>query len=152
MSAPLYPGAPPGDQSVLQISVMGVPLYSARGLSQTLEPIAASKNQRRSINGILTNVAHTQFCKYASKITCTDMRIPAIDGIWPGLTVVVDCVAFLSYPTGGSPHRTVIAGSTFTEGGFTFYRPRLTMMIVTANIQVDEWAATVPWEIDLEEV
>jgi hypothetical protein len=150
--APLYPGPPIGSQSVLQISVMGVPLYSARGLSQTLEPIAASKNQRRSINGILTNVAHSQFCKYISKITCTDARTPAVDGIWPGLTVVVDCAAFLSYPAGGLPHRTVIAGSAFTEGSFTFYRPRLTMMITTTTLQVDEWAGTVPWEIDLEEI
>jgi hypothetical protein len=68
------------------------------------------------------------------------------------LTVVVDCVAYLSYPAGASPHRTVIAGSQFTEGGFTFYLPRLTMMVTTSTMQMDEWAGTVPWEIDLEEV
>jgi hypothetical protein len=135
----------------LAISVMGVPLYSARGLSQTLEPIDASKNMRRSINGVLTDVAHVQFRKYKSKITCTDARAPAADGIWPGMTVVVDCVSYLSYPTGGAAQRTVIAGSSFTEGGFTFYRPRLTMLVTSNTTQTDEWAATVPWELDLEE-
>jgi hypothetical protein len=140
---------PPGNQTLLVLSVMGVPLYSARGLSQTLEPIDASKNLRRSINGILTDVAHTQFRKYQSKITCTDTRVPAADGIWPGMTIVVDCVAYLSYPTGGTPQRTVV--DSFDEGGYTFYRPRLTMMVTAITAQVDEWAATVPWEIDLEE-
>ena len=142
---------PPGNQTLLVLSVMGVPLYSARGLSQTLEPIDASKNMRRSINGILTDVAHTQFRKYQSKITCTDTRVPAADGIWPGMTIVVDCVAYLSYLAGGTPQRTVVPGSSFDEGGYTFYRPRLTMMVTAITAQVDEWAATVPWEIDLEE-
>lgn len=142
---------PPGNQTLLVLSVMGVPLYSARGLSQTLEPIDASKNLRRSINGILTDVAHAQFRKYQSKITCTDAQVPAADGIWPGMTLVVDCVAYLGYPTGGTPQRTVISGSSFTEGDFTFYRPRLTMLVTATTVQVDEWAATVPWELDLEE-
>src|SRR5262245_53247805 len=149
---PDYPGPPPNGQTALVLSVMGVPLYSARGLSQTLEPIDAAANMRRSINGILTDVAHTQFRKYKSKISCTDQRAPAFDGAWPGLTVVVDCVAYLCYPITGSPDRTVIAGSSYTEGSFTFYRPRLTMMIIANSAKTDEWDATVPWEIDLEEV
>jgi hypothetical protein len=149
---PLNPGPPPDGQTVLVLSVMGVPLYSARGLSQTLEPIDASKNMRRSINGILTDVAHEQFRKYKSKITCTDARVPAADGIWPGMTLVVDCVAYLSYQAGGTPQRTVVDGSSFDEGDFTFYRPQLTMLVTSNTAQVDEWAGTVPWEIDLEEV
>jgi hypothetical protein len=80
------------------------------------------------------------------------MRTPSFDGVWPGLTVTVDCAAFLSYPLGGTPQRLVIIGSNFTEGSFVFYRPRLTMMVVTNTAQIDEWAGTVPWELDLEEV
>jgi hypothetical protein len=152
VTVPLYPGPPPNSQTLLVIGVMGVPLYSARGLSQLIQPIDAAKNQRRSINGIMTDVNNPQFLKYKSKITCTDARAPAIDGIFPGLTVTVDCVSYLTYPVGGTPHRPVIAGSTFTESGFVFYLPRLTMMIVDYQVQTDEWAATVPWELDLEEV
>lgn len=149
---PDYPGPPPDGQTALVLSVMGVPLYSARGLTQTLEPIDAAANMRRSINGILTDVAHTQFRKYKSKISCTDQRTPAFDGIWPGMTVVVDCIAYLTYPASGSPQRTVIVGSSFTEGDFIIYRPRLTMMVTANSAQTDEWDATVPWGIDLEEV
>lgn len=147
-----HPGPPPDGQTALVLSVMGVPLYSARGLSQTLEPIDAAASMRRSINGILTDVAHAQFRKYKSRISCTDTRQPSFDGIWPGLIIVVDCVAYLSYPVAGSPQRTVISGSSFTEGGFTFYRPRLTMMVTANSAQTDEWDATVPWQLDLEEV
>src|SRR5215467_5923073 len=123
-----YPGAPPDSNTMLVISVMGVPLYSARGLSQTLESIDASKNMRRTINGQLVNVAHPQFQKWKSKITCTDMRTPALDGMAAGMTVTVDCVATLAYPVGGSPSRTMVPGSSWTEGNFVFYRPRLTML------------------------
>lgn len=149
---PAYPGPPSDGQTFLSISVMGVPLYSARGLTQTLEPISAAANMRRSINGILIDVAHDQFRKYKSKITCTDMRTPAIDGIWPGMTVVVDCAAFLSYPSSGSPQRTVVAGSEFTEGSFVFYRPRLTMLVTAFTDQFAEWPGEVEWELELEEV
>src|SRR5262249_9159131 len=149
----LYPGPPPNSQTMLVVSVMGVPLYSARGLKQTLEPIDGAKNMRRSINGILTDVAHDQFRKYKSKITCSDMRVPAFDGIWPGMTVVVDCVAYLGYPSAtGTPQRPVVTGSSFTEGSFTFYRPRLTMLVTANTSEMDEYAGAVPWELDLEEV
>jgi hypothetical protein len=150
---PWYPPPPPNGQTALVLSAMGVPFYSARGLSQTLEPIDGAKNVRRSVNGILTDVAHEQFRKYKSKISCIDMRAPAIDSVWPGMTVIVDCIAYLGYLTvGGSPQRTVVSGSAFTEGDFTFYRPRLTMLVIANSAQHDEWAATVPWELELEEV
>ena len=148
---PLFPGPPPNAQTALVLSVMGVPLYSARGLSQTLDPIDASKNIRRTINGQLKDVTNPQFQKYLTKITCTDMRAPALDGIWPGMTVVVDCVAHLGYPLGGAPQRPVVPGSTFIEGNFVFYRPRLTMLVTATTLQEDEWPATAPWELDLEE-
>ena len=147
-----YPPPPLDGNTWLVLSSMGVPLYSARGLSQTLEPIDGSKSMRRSINGILTDVSHDQFRKYKSKISCTDQRSPAFDGIWPGMTVVVDCIAYLSYPTTGSPQRTVVAGSSFTEGSFIFYRPQLTMMVTANSAQTDEWDANVPWELELEEI
>ena len=147
-----YPPPPLDGNTWLVLSSMGVPLYSARGLSQTLEPIDGSKSMRRSINGILTDVSHDQFRKYKSKISCTDQRSPAFDGIWPGMTVVVDCIAYLSYPTTGSPQRTVVVGSSFTEGSFIFYRPQLTMMVTANSAQTDEWDANVPWELELEEI
>lgn len=141
-------------ETLLVISVMGVPSYSARGLSQKLEPIGAAASMRRTINGTLRDNSLPQFRKYQSTISCNDHDAPAIDGIWPGMEVTVDCVAELTYPSGGSAQRTVVPGSTpFTDGeGFTRYRPQLTMRVVSLEETKDEWGATTAWQMQLEEV
>lgn len=137
----------------LVLSVNGVSLYSARGLDQSLEPIGASHVMRRTINGILVDLSVDKFRKYTSKISCSDVESPALDGIFPGQVLDVDCVSELVYPTsGGTPTRTVVAGSARTVGGYTVYRPRLTMMVTGVQQSRAEYARTVSWELDLEEV
>lgn len=127
--------------------------YSARGLSQTLEPIAAAGVLRRTVNGTLVNLSDAVLRKYRSTITCDDMDVPALGGVWPGQQVTVGCVAELAYPTsGGSAERPVVAGSSRTEGDFTFYRPQLTMLIRGHTVNVDEYGAAVGWSLELEEV
>jgi hypothetical protein len=144
---------PPGQTTLLVLSTMGVPLYSARGLTQTLEPIQQAQQLRRTINGALVDLSASQFRKYASRISCTDQRAPAIDGIWPGQTLTVSCVAELSYLTaGGAPSRPVVSGSSYVEGSHTFYRPQLTMRVVTPQSQIEEYRASVEWHLDLEEI
>ena len=94
-----------------------------------------------------------EFRKYASTITCDDQQAPALDGVWPGLEVVVHCMATLSYKTvGGSPARDVVPGSSYEDGAFTFYRPKLTMRVLDFTIRYDEWAAAIGWTLHLEEV
>jgi hypothetical protein len=147
MSAPPLPQA-----TLLVLSVGGVALYSARGLDQTLQPIDAAHVTRRTINGTLVDLSVDKFHKYASKITCTDVEAPALDGIMPGMEVTVDCVSELVYKTaGGTPSRNVIAGSARTVGAFTIYRPRLDMIVVGLNQTLSEYARQVQWELDLEE-
>lgn len=132
---------------------MGVPLYSARGLTQTLTPIGAAKHVRRTVNGGLVDLSLAQFQKYASTISCSDFRAPAVDGIWPGQILTVSCVAELSYLTaGGSPQRTVVSGSSYADGDFTWYRPQLVMRVLSLNNQAAEYAASVSWSLDLEEI
>lgn len=138
--------------TLLILTGIGVPLYSARGLTQTLEPIAAAANLRRTVNGDLRDISFEPFRKYHSKISCTDQRAPAIDGIWPGMTVTVHCVQELCYPVGGTPGRPMVSGSDRTESGFVFYRPVLEMLVVAMTDQTDEYAADVQWSMDLEEV
>lgn len=139
--------------TLLSISGMGVPPYSARGLQQTLEHIAAAASMRRTINGDLKDLSAPQFRKYASTITCSDQQVPALDGIFPGHVVDVECVARLSYATsGGSPNRPVVPDSEHVEGLFTFYRPRLTMRVMSYSEQEDEYGAVVSWTLTLEEV
>lgn len=140
-------------ETLLVLTGLGIPPYSARGVKQQLLPIAASANMRRTVNGTLVNLSPGQFEKYATTITCDDMNSPACDGIFPGQVVTVDCVSELAYLTeGGSPQRPVVDGSSRTVGPWTFYRPRLEMML-TAPIDVttDEWGAAVAWSMTLEE-
>jgi len=137
----------------LLIFGMGIAPYSARGLTQTLTPIEAAKNLRRSINGALYDLSFDQFRKYQSKITCEDQATPAVDGIWPGAEVTVYCVAELSRLTDTEgPARPVVPGSERTDGAFTFYRPILEMRVVAFETGRDEWAADINWTLELEEI
>lgn len=142
--------------TLLRITSAEIPDYAARGLEQTLFPIPASQSLRRTVNGDLVDLSASQFRKYGSTITCTDQRVPALDGIWPGMTVTVDCVAELSYRTGGTPQRdladTTDDDATYTDGDFTYYRPRLTMIVIDYRTSFDEYGARVGWSLDLEEV
>lgn len=139
--------------TLLALAGIGVSPYSARGLQQTLAPISQSTNQRRTVNGGLKDLSFTGFQKYQSQITGNDQKVPICDGVWPGKLVTVDCIAELSYVTaGGAAQRTVVDGSSYTEGLITFYRPRLAMMVVSLNMQTDEYGAIIGWTLNLEEV
>ncbi len=143
------------DQStLLVIAPIGLPVFAARGIKQTLNPISQATNIRRTVNGKPVSLAPPQFQKYASTITCDDMDSPALDGVWPGLELTIDCVCELCYLTqGGTPQRTVVDGSSRIEGDYTWYRPRLDMMVAgPASITTNEWGAAVSWSIPLEEI
>jgi hypothetical protein len=142
----------PVEGTVLTLSVGGVPLYSARGLDQTLEPIKAAANVRRTVNGLLVDLSVTNFHKYTSTIRCTDVEAPALDGVMPGMALTVDCVSELVYLTaGGTPSRTVVPGSERTVGSYTIYRPRLNMIVVGLNQQLSEYSHDTSWTLQLEE-
>lgn len=130
-----------------------LPLYSARGLTQTLAPIDAASFLKRTVNGELVDLSVSRFRKFRSTISGNDQRPPSRSNVWPGLTVTVGCAYLLSYATsGGSPSRTPVSGTSFTEGAFTFYQPSITFMIKGMNGSFDEWAAGYQWSIDMEEV
>lgn len=144
------------DLTLLRLAPIDVPPYSARGIRQTLEPIDGGQ-LRRTVNGTLIDLSESIFRKYRSSITCTDQQHPALSGVWIGETLTVDCVVELAYLTaGGSPERSLASTTddtaTRTEGLYTFYRPRLTMMVTGWSVQRDEWGASVGWTLDLEEV
>jgi hypothetical protein len=143
--------------TLLRLDPIGIPPYSARGITQSLELIDAASQMRRTVNGTLIDLSEPAFRKYRSTITCTDQQQPALDGVWPGQVLTVDCAAELSYLTsGGSPARPLASTTddpaTRAEGSFSFYRPRLTMMVVSYRTDFDEWGASVNWSLSLEEV
>ena len=133
----------------LVIAGIGLPPASIRGVTQTLEPITAAAQLMRTVNGTLVDVSTAAFRKYASTIRCSDQEPPALDSVWPGALVTVDCVVELVHAEGASPARPVV--SNRTEGGFVFYQPRLTMRVLTFDLDRDEWGAVVAWTMTLEE-
>ena len=134
----------------LVIAGIGLPPASIRGVTQTLVPIAASAQLMRTVNGTLVDVSAAAFRKYASTIRCTDQAPPALDGIWPGALVTVDCIAELAFETAtGAAERIIVASRV--EGAFTFYRPRLAMRVLSFETERDEWGAAVAWTLSLEE-
>lgn len=139
--------------SVLVITGIDASPYALRGATQTLQPIDQSVQLRRTINGSLVDLSDSAFRRYRSSITGSDQLPPAFDGIWPGQEVTVECISELSYKTsGGSPARDVVTGSSRTDGDYTFYRPELTMRVVSFTQDTDEYGATVSWSLELEEV
>jgi hypothetical protein len=137
--------------TMLTLTGVGVPAYSARGLTQTLEPLEQATSLQRTINGELIDLSRPEFRKYKSTISGSDQRPPSCDGLWPGRQIVVDCIEELAYPDGGVPQRPVVEGSSFSESGFTYYRPRLTMVVTAFQLSRDEYSAQVAWSMTLEE-
>jgi hypothetical protein len=144
----------PNAHTVLRMVGVGVPPYSARGLKQTIAPIDQATNLKRTVNGGLVDISFNGFRKYKSTISGTDQRPPNFDGKWPGLTVIVDCIAELSYaPTMGElRQRLAVPDSEHAEGAHTVYRPRLTMKIMSFSQDHDEYASAIGWSLDLEEI
>lgn len=154
-SPPVENVLPAGADTVLTISGFGSMIYQARGLSQTLETIAAASQLERTINGTLIDVSAPQFRKYQSKISIPDeVDAPPFDGIYPGMIVIVGCAVELSYPNGrvGSPRRPEVSGSSYSQNGYTFYRPVLTMLVRDVHTQLDEWGRKVASALDVEEM
>ncbi len=144
--------------TLLIMDELGIPLYSARNLTQSLFLIPGMASGsgsiiRRTVNGKLIDLTYSQFRQYGTKITCTDRRAPALDGIFPGQPVTIHCVTELCYPIGSHPSRNSVSGSERTEGHFIFYRPVLKMMITTFSPNtMAEWQQDVTWELTAEEV
>jgi hypothetical protein len=138
--------------TVLEISGPGIPDYSARGATQTLDPIDATSVMARTVNGALIDLSPSQMRRYKSSIRCNDTETPALDGIWPGMLLVVNCIAELGFKTaGGTAGRTIVAGSSRTSGAWTYYRPQLSMRVIQYSVSRDEYGAMTDWSLDLEE-
>lgn len=130
----------------LVITGVGLPTASIRGVTQSLAPIDAASRTARTVNGALIDVSAPQFRKFRSTIECTDQNTPELSDVWPGQIVTVDCIAHLA----GTPIRPVV--ESWVDGAFTFYRPRLTMRVLSYNVEHNEFDAVVGWTLELEEV
>jgi hypothetical protein len=134
----------------------GVNPWSARQLRGTLRPIAMASGDSlvaRTVNGTLVDLSASQMRKYRLEIAGDDMAAPALDGMWVGMQVVVNCHVELAYLTaGGTPGRTPVSGSQRIDGNYTYYCPQFSMLIVQMQVERQEWAAVVNWSLTLEEI
>lgn len=142
----------PNSHTLLRLQGIGVPPYSARGLSQTLAPIDQAANSARTVNGDLDDLSFSGFKKYKSTITGSDQQPPNVNGIFPGMVITVDCVAEISMDEGATPNRPIVPGSEITEGAHTTFRPRLQMMVMAFQLSHDEYGRQIDWTMDLEEI
>ena len=128
--------------------------YSARGLTQTLKQFGGEGGGfiREDIFGETVNLTPEWMKKYISTISCTDIHTPCLDNAFRGKIVQVDCCIELNYQTGGMPNRPVVSGSSREEGGFTYYRPSLIMMVIDIDTSFVEWHADYVWRVDLREM
>lgn len=140
-------------ETLLTLTGMGIPPYSARGIKENLAPIDEATHLERDVNGGLLDLSPPQMKKYRLSLDCEDINPPALSGVWPGkVTLTVETISELSFVTAvGFPERTPVIDSTRTEGLFTFYRPVLTMRVVAFSVDWDEWPAKVAWKLELEE-
>lgn len=141
--------------TVLTITGLGIPPYSAHGLTQTLEEVTGQSNFERDINNTLIDLSPPwEVRKLKSTISADDVNPPAFNGSPIGQVVTVGCIvefAFLTSMGSGGYQRDVVSGSERTQGDWTFYRPVLTMIVTNFSMSKDEWPNTVGWTMDLEE-
>jgi hypothetical protein len=144
------------DPSTLLFFTSGIPPFSARGLTQTLEPIAQAVKLQRDVNGGLHNLAAPQFTKYKSVISGSDHDTGAFSDVFPGQIIYVSCIqelGFLTSAGAGADRRPAVEGSERVSGDYSFYRPELIMMVTAGpTASWDEWAGVNTWSIELEEI
>jgi len=142
------------DETLLILSEIGLPLYSARGLTESLAPIGVAADLVRLSNGDLDDWSYEGFNdKLSLRISCTDQRSPALLGVPPGLPIQVVPVTELCYlQSGGTAQKQILSGSERVENGFVFYRPVLQMRLRSVTASTNEWGATVGWDAELEEI
>lgn len=139
--------------TILAIVGPGIPAFSARGLTQTLDYIGQASKLLRTARGKLVDVSNDKFRLFASTISCSDVNVPAVAQWAPGRSVTVHCVVELSYPADSEAEaiRAAVPGSERTEEGYIFYRPVLQMIIVGFSQGKAEYDGVTAWSLQLEE-
>ena len=159
-------------ETELVIEGVGFPPLSARACVQTLSPLEAGRFER-TINGELIYTGNLKHQKYQSTITCQHKTSLALEGLWRGSIVQVECLQRLWQQANQGrviPERSMVPGSVLCLGGyirnvetkeilvkgegeiFVSYRPKLTMIVVKFSLLTDEWGLVCGWNLHLEEV
>lgn len=137
----------------LAMTGIDLPPYALRTIKQTHEIIPQAQQQRRTVNSILRNFARDEWQKIKSTITCTDQQDPGFTRLKLGTITTIDCVFWISYRTsapGVEPRYPVV--ESYADGDYTFYRPRIVMMVINHRTEWDDNNAVSGWVMEVEEV
>lgn len=164
-------------ETVLTLTIGGLPPLSARGCEQILKPVQLG-NLVRTVNGELIHVGE-QGLKYQSIIRAKDRTVLAVNGLYPGVKVDVGCVQPLFEKMTDRTHtlmRPAVEGSIHvidqdqqdcaffikndkiylsektTKDVYVSYRPILSMRVTDFLIRTNEWTFESSWELFLEEI
>lgn len=106
-------------ESVLLLSVGGLPPRSARGCIQELFPVNQGKF-RRTVNGELVYLGPQTVLKYRSVVRCHDTSVLASEGLFPGQSLKIGCIQRLWQKASSQSvvlERMPVAGSVLAMGG-----------------------------------
>jgi len=141
------------DDTLLRLTGLGIPPYSARGIVETLTPIDQQGFFARSItSGTLLNLGLSDLQKYRIRLEAEDIRPPAFEAMWRGTELEVELTTVLAVEGSAAPSKPYVEGSVEEADGFTRYRPKLDVMVVDFSLQNDEWEALRRWSLTLEEI
>lgn len=143
----------PNDFTTLVLDGIGVAPYSARGISQSLEPIAESSHLEYTINGELIDLGIPELRKFQVSISCTDQEAPALSGIWPGVAFTLHSIEPLSFPTAepARKERPSVPGSEYQIGDMTYYRPILELVCSSWKTNITEYGRDINWQLEARE-
>ncbi len=166
-------------ETVLTLSVGGLPPLSARGCEQLLKPVQLGQMQR-SVNGDLLHLG-PQTLKYQSIIKAKDQTVLACNGLFPGVIVDVGCIQHIwekveshkghvlmrrpiessitvmnenqtSVPFSFQNGKIILKDVNKSYPIFVCYRPLLKMRVTDFLIKTNEWSFESMWELVLEEI
>ncbi|WP_146684187.1 glycine-rich domain-containing protein [Thioclava sediminum] len=148
-----------------------LPPGAYRFIDFAAKPISASANLRRTIDGNLVNLSDSAFQRLEVDISCSDQKIPALSGLWPGAVLTIHSPSIMTEP---GPAVTLArdpvpgsiraydadgieiaqpTGRTLNVSGAAYYeyRPILTVMVTAISSSDKEFKASRSWSITAEE-
>lgn len=134
----------------LVIAGIGIPTYAVRGVRQSTTLIDQASRITRSVNGKAIDVSNPAMRKYRTVISGSDQETPAFGGVWPGrLVSVTSLTTWDSSGTGATGGGTAPTGASGATAGTAV---NITGLVKSFEVTTDEWAATVDWTLEIEQL
>jgi hypothetical protein len=141
------------EYSTLDLVEIGIPPHSTDEIEVEFGPIPQATYQRRDLNGRKHNLAASSLKLYRLGLSGRSVAPPAFAGLWPGDILTVHVPRELCRETTSDGFdRAAVPGSEYSEDGFSFYRPLLTMMVEEWSESLVERTVEEGWELVLEEL